>query len=192
MEWGTSADCVWEPPICSVSLHDEAGSLLLLRGRRRSLQNCIESALFFTADLSFGEPILGQIKPFMNLPSTLKISSWDEFFGMLKNLLEFGKDLNVVVFDEFQYIQMRDESFMSILQRRWDEVFSKLNVKMTLCGSYIGMIEKIALTQNSPVYGRRTGQYPILPLDFFDSMKFLSFEKSEDYRNIAIKHIPFK
>jgi len=42
-------------------------------------------------------------------------------------------------------------------------------------------LKKIALTQNSPLYGRRTGQYQILPLDFFDSAKFLNFENEEDY-----------
>lgn len=164
--------------------------LLIIYGRRRVgktflLQNCIENALFFTADLSntfhLMNRFLDEIKPIMNLPSTLKISSWDEFFGLLRNLFESRRDLNVLVFDEFQYIHMRDESFMSIFQRWWDEVFSKLNVKIILCGSYIGMIEKIALTQNSPIYGRRTGQYHILPLDFFDSMKFLNFDEKEDY-----------
>ena len=164
--------------------------LLIVYGRRRVgktflLQNCLEKALFFTADLSSSFQLmnrfLDEIKAILKLPATLKISSWDEFFSLLKNVFETRKDLKTVVFDEFQYIPMRDESFMSVLQRWWDEVFSKMGIKMILCGSYIGMIEKIALTQNSPLYGRRTGQYQILPLDFFNSAKFLNFENEEDY-----------
>jgi AAA+ ATPase superfamily predicted ATPase len=164
--------------------------LLIIYGRRRVgktflLQNCLEKALFFTADLSSSIQLmnrfLDEIKPILNLPVTLKISTWDEFFSLLKNVFETREGLKVVVFDEFQYIPMKDESFMSILQRWWDEVFSKIGVKMILCGSQIGMIEKIALAQNSPLYGRRTGQYQILPLDFFDSIKFLNFENEEDY-----------
>ena len=164
--------------------------LLIVYGRRRVgktflLQNCLENALFFTADLSSSfhlmNRFLDEIKDILKLPPTVRISSWDEFFSFLKNAIELQKDPIVIVFDEFQYIPMRDESFMSVLQRWWDEVFSKMGVKMILCGSYIGMIEKIALSQNSPLYGRRTGQYQILPLDFFDSMKFLNFDRKEDY-----------
>lgn len=171
-------------------LSSNKAELLIIYGRRRVgktffLQNCVESALFFTADLSSSlhlvNRFLNEVKNILKLPATLKISSWDEFFSLLKNVFKSRKDLKVVVFDEFQYIPMRDESFTSVLQRWWDEVFSKLGIKMILCGSYIGMIEKIALTQNSPLYGRRTGQYHILPLDFFDSVKFLSFETLEDY-----------
>ena len=168
----------------------DRSELLIVYGRRRVgktfiLQNCLENALFFTADLSSSfhlmNRFLDEIKTILKLPPTLKISSWNEFFSFLKNVFEARKDLNVVVFDEFQYIPIRDESFMSVLQRWWDEVFSRMGVKMILCGSYIGMIEKVALSQNSPLYGRRTGQYQVLPLDFFDSTKFLSFEDKLDY-----------
>ncbi|AEH51264.1 ATP-binding protein [Pseudothermotoga thermarum] len=164
--------------------------LLVIYGRRRVgktflLQNCLQNALFFTADLSNNLQLmnrfLDEIKDILKLPPTLRISSWDEFFALLKNVFESRNNLKTIVFDEFQYIPMRDESFMSIFQRWWDEVFSKMKVKIILCGSYVGIIEKIALSQNSPLYGRRTGQYEILPLDFFDSIKFLSFESKEDY-----------
>ncbi|KUK15155.1 MAG: ATPase [Petrotoga mobilis] len=125
--------------------------LLIVYGRRRVgktflLQNCLEKALFFTADLSSSfhlmNRFLNEIKTILKLPATLRISSWDEFFSLLKNVFEIRKDLKTVVFDEFQYIPMRDEVFMSVLQRWWDEVFSKMGIKMILCGSYIGMIEK--------------------------------------------------
>ena len=173
-------------------MSSDRAELLIVYGRRRVgktflLQNCFEKALFFTADLSSSfnlmNRFLNEIKDILKLPSTLRISSWDEFFSFLKNAIELQKDSKVIVFDEFQYIPMRDGSFMSVLQRWWDEVFSKMNVKMILCGSYIGMIEKITLSQNSPLYGRRTGQYQILPLDFFDSIKFLNFDRKEDYVN---------
>jgi hypothetical protein len=42
------------------------------------------------------------------------------------------------------------------------------------------MIEKIALQHNSPLYGRRTGQFKIMPMDFFDSSKFLKNYTIED------------
>ena len=164
--------------------------LLVIYGRRRVgktflLQNCIENALFFTADLSSSVHLmnrfLDEIRDILRLPQSIRISSWDDFFALLSEVFDKRRDLNVVVFDEFQYIPMRDESFLSILQRWWDEKFSKRNIKLILCGSYIGMTEKIALSHNSPIYGRRTGQYKILPLDFFDSVKFLNFKSKEDY-----------
>ncbi len=171
-------------------LNSEKSELLIIYGRRRVgktylLQNCVENSLFFTADLSNSYHLMNrfaqEIKDILKLPASLKISTWDEFFQLLKNVFESKKNLNTVVFDEFQYLHIVDESFMSILQRWWDEEFSKLNVKFILCGSHKGMIEKVALSQNSPLYGRRTGQYQILPLDFFESTKFLNFENLEDY-----------
>ncbi|WP_129408582.1 ATP-binding protein [Marinitoga lauensis] len=163
--------------------------LIVIYGRRRVgktflLENTFNNVLFFTADLSntsylidrFSKIIISELK---DLPLNIQITTWDAFFGLLKTLLQ-QKKYDAIIFDEFQYIPQQDSSFISIFQRWWDLEFSKLNVNFVLCGSYSGMIEKIALEHNSPLYGRRTGQYKILPMDFFDSSKFLSKYTLED------------
>lgn len=94
-------------------------------------------------------------------------------------VIEDGK-FSIVVFDEFQHIPIKDEAFISTLQRWWDEVFWNYNVKFVLCGSYIGLIEKVVLDYNSPTYGRRTAQLEIEPLSFFDAIDFLNFKEPAD------------
>ncbi|QTA38467.1 ATP-binding protein [Thermosipho ferrireducens] len=170
-------------------LSSKRSELLIIYGRRRVgktflLEHVIKNGLFFTADLSGSVPLmnrfLNEIKELINLPESLKINSWEEFFSFLDMAINTRK-INTVVIDEFQYIPYKDDSFLSIFQRWWDKNFSKKDVKFILCGSYSGMIEKIALSQNSPIYGRRTGQYKILPMNFEDSVKFFNFDSKQDY-----------
>ena len=163
-------------------LHSNKSELIILYGRRRVgktflLEYSMKEGLFFSCDLSKPEYLMNtffnQLKPILDLPIDLKISTWDEFFSLLKNAI-LKQKIRSVVFDEFQYIPQRDESFLSIFQRWWDREFKKMDVLFVLCGSYVGMIERMALSQNSPLYGRRTGQYRLMPMDFFDSSRFLA------------------
>jgi len=156
--------------------------LLVIYGRRRVgktflLSTVFPESLFLTADLS--SPInlmnsfLNEFKSSLGLPSSLRINEWDEFFSFLLNYIKLQSKKPVIIFDEFQYIALNDKAFLSILQKWWDKAFKNLNMMMVLCGSYAGMIEKIALSQNSPLYGRRTGQFKIEPMDFYDASLFL-------------------
>ncbi|ANQ53661.1 ATP-binding protein [Thermosipho sp. 1070] len=169
-------------------LSSKNAELIVIYGRRRVgktflLEHVVRNGLFFTADLSGSTMLmnrfLNEIKELINLPETLRINSWEEFFSFLNMAIDLRKVTSIVI-DEFQYIPYRDETFLSVFQRWWDKEFSKKRVNFILCGSYSGMIEKIALSHNSPIYGRRTGQYKILPMDFGDSMKFFKFKKKED------------
>jgi len=45
----------------------------------------------------------------------------------------------------------------------------------------------MTLSQNSPLYGRRTGQYKIRPMDFFDASVFLKkFEPVDRVYTFAV------
>lgn len=178
-----------EKTLLQQKARSDRAELLIIYGRRRVgkiflLKNVYGDAIFFTADLSGSFAIMNrflkQIKPVLGLPENLKISTWDVFFHFLSMAIKDG-EFNIVVFDEFQYILIKDEAFISILQRWWDEVFSNYNVKFVLCGSNIGLIEKVALDYNSPIYGRRTAQLEIEPLSFFDAIDLLNFKEPTDF-----------
>ena len=163
-------------------MKSKKAELLIIYGRRRVgktylLENSFDSPLFFTADLSSPKQLMNNfmdpLKKILDLPDSLRISNWDEFFQLLANAVRTFKAKQAIIFDEFQYIPQKDDSFLSIFQRWWDKEFSKLPVAIVLCGSYVGMIEKIALSVNSPIYGRRTGQYLVVPMNFFDASLFL-------------------
>ncbi len=154
--------------------------MIVIYGRRRVgktflLENVLKDAIFFTADLSSPYQLMNrffdQIKPYLGIPENARIDQWDAFFQALENVIKRGK--KVIVFDEFQYIPQKSDDFLSIMQRWWDCCLSKTNVKLFLCGSYIGMMEKIALDVSSPLYGRRTAQYKVHPFDFFDAQLLL-------------------
>ena len=84
----------------------------------------------------------------------------------------------MLVIDEFQYLVKSNPAFPSILQNAWDEILKDSNVMLILCGSLIGMMQKYALSYDSPLYGRRTAQIRLAPLPFPDvyAAQSLSFE----------------
>ena len=86
----------------------------------------------------------------------------------------------VLVIDEFPYLVKTNPDFPSILQNAWDEVLKDHNVMLVLCGSLISMMKKHALAYDSPLYGRRTAQIRLMPLQFTDvyAAQNLSFEQA--------------
>ena len=86
----------------------------------------------------------------------------------------------VFVIDEFPYLVKTNSAFPSILQNAWDEVLKDKKVMLILSGSLIGMMQKHALSYDSPLYGRRTSQMRLAPLLFTDiyAVQSLSFTES--------------
>ena len=74
----------------------------------------------------------------------------------------------MLVIDEFPYLVKTNAAFPSILQNAWDEILKDSNVMLILSGSLIGMMQKHALSYDSPLYGRRTAQIRLAPLSFTD------------------------
>lgn len=78
----------------------------------------------------------------------------------------------VIAFDEFPYMVTTDPSIPSILQEYWDNKMKSSKVKMILCGSSIGMMERHLMKYSSPLYGRRTKQMKLEALHFSDISSF--------------------
>ena len=74
----------------------------------------------------------------------------------------------VLIIDEFQYLAEVNPGFVSVFQRIWDEVLSKSNTMVIICGSLISMMLKEVLSYSSPLYGRRTAQIRLSPLKFYE------------------------
>jgi AAA+ ATPase superfamily predicted ATPase len=77
----------------------------------------------------------------------------------------------LIVIDEFSYLIEKDDSIPSAFQLIWDEILKDKNVMLILRGSLVLMMENL-LSYKSPLYGRRTGQWKLLPLTFKDAQKF--------------------
>ena len=105
-------------------------------------------------------------------------NSWDD---LLTTLARQAQDERlVVVLDEFPYLVAAYPPLASILQRIWDQSLKNSQIMLILNGSYIGMMEETVLGYKAPLYGRRTAQYLLEPLEFLDAQNFFPSYSSED------------
>lgn len=119
-------------------------------------------------------------------------SDWRALFIYLHEKAQ--RDKFLLVIDEFPYLINANPAITSIFQKYWDEYLSNTKIMLILCGSSIAMMESEVLAHKSPLYGRRTGQWKVMPLDFRNVLKFFPKEASieEAVRIYAITDgVPF-
>ncbi|MCK5252363.1 MAG: ATP-binding protein [Thermoplasmata archaeon] len=96
-------------------------------------------------------------------------------------------DRPLVVIDEFPYLVEKDDSIPSVLQLIIDQNLSGTSSMLVLCGSSEGMMERSVLDARSPLYGRRTGHWRVMPLAFADACRFFpgaSIERCIEFHSI--------
>ncbi|MGM9948064.1 ATP-binding protein [Floccifex sp.] len=105
-------------------------------------------------------------------------TDWLDLFQIIADYKPNEK--KVLVIDEFPYLVKTNGAFPSILQNAWDEILKEHNVMLILSGSLIGMMNKYALSYDSPLYGRRTSQIRLNPLSFSElyEVQHISFEQA--------------
>lgn len=107
---------------------------------------------------------------------------WVEAFSYLKT-----KTTNtplVLAIDEYPYLTENDKSTSSLFQKGWDEYLKNTNIFLILSGSSIAMMESETLNQSAPLFGRRTGQILVDPLNFSQSWQFFPEKNFSDFLNI--------
>jgi len=97
-------------------------------------------------------------------------NTWEDLFNTLARQAQ--SERLIVVIDEFPYLVGSHPSLGSILQRLWDKTLKNSQIMLILNGSYIGMMEETVLGYQAPLYGRRTAQYLLEPLEFLDAQLF--------------------
>ncbi|MDD4718065.1 MAG: ATP-binding protein [Eubacteriales bacterium] len=80
----------------------------------------------------------------------------------------------VLVIDEYPYIAKSYKAIASMLQVLIDKKKDTSKLFLILCGSSMSFMEEQVLGYKSPLYGRRTSQFKILPFEFFESRKYFS------------------
>ena len=165
--------------------------LFVLYGRRRVgktellAQFCERKwAIFYVADL--GSEISGRTALSSAVNSVLfgpnqmnaVYADWENLFQALGQAAQ--SERLIVVLDEFPYLVSAHPPLASILQRVWDQTLKNSQVMLIICGSYIGMMEETVLGYQAPLYGRRTGQFLLEPLQFQDARLFYPAYTMED------------
>lgn len=90
-----------------------------------------------------------------------------------------GKRL-IVAIDEFSYLAEKDPAIPSVFQLCWDEILKDSGIMLILCGSSVSMMIKGALSRESPLYGRRSGQWKVMPLGFRHVKRFFPKKSLEE------------
>lgn len=161
----------------------DAAQLLIVYGRRRvgktELLNRFardKRHIYFLADLSTEKSQLAQFSESIRLftdDAALvdnPFATWQALFAYVRNLAI--DEQVIVIIDEYPYLQSSNPAMTSILQKAWDEQLQNSRIFLVLCGSYISFMEREVLAHQSPLYGRRTGQFWIKPLPFPESAQF--------------------
>lgn len=105
-------------------------------------------------------------------------SSWENALQYIYNMQQ--NERLVLVIDEFPYLANINHGLMSLLQHQIDHYFNESQLYIILCGSYMGFMEKEVLGAKSPLFGRRTAQLHMKPLDYRTSARFLTGFSTEE------------
>lgn len=95
---------------------------------------------------------------------------WLEFFAYIKS--KVSNKSFVLAIDEYPYLTEGSKEVGSLFQKAWDNYFKDSKIFLILCGSSISMMEQETLSLKSPLFGRRTGQLLIEPLNFYQAWQF--------------------
>lgn len=109
------------------------------------------------------------------------IQSFENWEKLFKSILEIeSKEKKLLIIDEFPYMVKGNKEIPSILQNLWDNLLKDENVMIILCGSSMSFIEKEILAEKNPLYGRATGIYKMVEMDFYDATKFFPNYTTEE------------
>jgi hypothetical protein len=89
------------------------------------------------------------------------------------------KNKFVLIIDEFPYLIHSNKAIPSVFQKIWELCMKKENIMLLLSGSSVSVMESEVLGYKSPLYGRRTGQWQLDPLDFKHLGEFLPYSTED-------------
>lgn len=106
---------------------------------------------------------------------------FNSFEAAFDRLTDLAKDRRLIfVIDEYPYLAKSYPAVSSILQNYIDHQFQNTKLTIILCGSSMSFMEHQVLGYESPLYGRRTAQFKIVPFDYYDTAKWFPSYSDED------------
>lgn len=127
--------------------------------------------------VSFTEKVLDMFPSGKSLIED-KFPSWDKAFEYIGS--QISDEKIILSIDEYPYVAAGNPSISSILKKHIDTSFRDKEVFIILCGSSMSFMENQVLGYKSPLYGRRTAQLKVEPLDYYDVAEFFhSFSPEE-------------
>ena len=166
--------------------------MAVIYGRRRIGKTSLierfvrgKRAIFFTAQQKSSKQNLQlfsqEVYRHYSQPSdTGSFTTWNSAFAYLAEKAKEADGKLVLVLDEFPYAAETEPSLPSALQIAIDRMFKTVEMLVILCGSNEGFMESEVLGRKSPLYGRRTAQMKLGPLDYLDAASMVPNASVED------------
>ena len=79
----------------------------------------------------------------------------------------------IIAIDEYPYLAANYKGISSLLQTYIDKHKETSKLFIILCGSSLSFMENQVLGYQSPLYGRRTGQFKIQPFEYMQAANYL-------------------
>lgn len=162
---------------------DDRFECIVIYGRRRVGKTALinefckdKPTVFFSALNTTGKENLEMLsKAIMSYerPGTESAPVFQSYDSALDELTELSKEKRIVfVIDEYPYLAKAKPAISAMLQHLIDHKWKDSKMYMILCGSSMSFMENQVLGQESPLYGRRTGQFKIEPLNYKETAVF--------------------
>lgn len=170
----------------------DRAEFVIVIGRRRVGKTALlttfatgKRALRFTAYLDSEQSQLRRLssllrqleRPELTPSPDFTYGTWEALFQTLGALA--AEERLLVILDEWPYLAGSSRRLASVLQHVWDETLQHTRLMLVLSGSYLSIMERDILGQRAPLYGRRTGQLLLRPLEMRDAAAFLPAYSAE-------------
>lgn len=161
----------------------EGGRLVVIYGRRRLGKTRLlreffqdREGLFYVATEAtahiqrtrFKEQLADGLDD--RLLEKMDVRDWETLLAYLAEKIYTRREQDsgkfVLVIDEFQYLVKTDPGLPSVLQQIWDHKLQNSPIMLILCGSAVSMMHEHVLNASAPLYGRRTAQIRLRPIEF--------------------------
>jgi len=109
----------------------------------------------------------------VQLPYEPLIRDFDDLYRLFE-----GSRAQLIVIDEFQ--RLHGTGAVAKLQAFWDQAKERSRLKLVLSGSSVGMMERIGLSHESPLYGRASRILRLGPLPYRAARLFTEAYAEED------------
>ena len=156
---------------------------IIIYGRRRVGKTALinefckdKPTIFFSALNTTGKENLEALsKSIMSFerPDMESGPEFQSYDAALDELTALSKESRIVfVIDEYPYLAKAKPAISAMLQHIIDHKWAESQMYLILCGSSMSFMESQVLGKESPLYGRRTGQFKIEALDYKETAVF--------------------
>ena len=164
---------------------------IVIYGRRRVGKTALinefckdKPTIFFSALNTTGKENLEALsKSIMSFerPDMESAPEFRSYDAALDELTALSKEKRIVfVIDEYPYLAKAKPAISAMLQHIIDHKWTESKMYLILCGSSMSFMESQVLGKESPLYGRRTGQFKIEPLAYKETAVFHPNLSAED------------